>query len=216
MAKFIPAGSDLVFHMHYTTNGHPGSDRTRIGLVFSRHPPSRRVLTLQLTNDHFLIPPGAPDFRVEARGTLPNDATLLGFMPHMHLRGTRFEYNIIHGIKDSSGKPIYEIEPLLRVNYHFHWQMSYRLAHLRFLKAGTELQAVAWYDNSPSNPHNPDPGQAVRWGEQTYDEMMVGFFDVAVPAAMDKQRFFIRPKSSRPTRNLPPARLCGSATPKVQ
>jgi len=216
MAKFIPAGSDLVFQMHYTTNGHPGSDRTRIGLVFSRHPPSRRVLTLQLTNDHFLIPPGAPDFRVEARGTLPNDATLLGFMPHMHLRGTRFEYNIIHGIKDSSGKPIYEIEPLLRVNYHFHWQMSYRLAHLRFLKAGTELQAVAWYDNSPSNPHNPDPGQAVRWGEQTYDEMMVGFFDVAVPAAMDKQRFFIRPKSSRPTRNLPPARLRGSATPKVQ
>ena len=195
MAKLIPAGSDLVFQMHYTTNGHPGRDRTSVGVVFSRHAPAERVLTLQLTNDHFLIPPGDPDFRVEARGTLPNDATLLGFMPHMHLRGKRFEYNIIHWTKDSAGKPIYEIEPLLRVNYDFHWQMSYRLAQPRSLRAGTELQAVAWYDNSRTNPHNPDPSMAVGWGEQTYEEMMVGFFDVAVPASMDKQRFFIRAKS---------------------
>jgi len=213
-AKFIPAGSDLVLQMHYTTNGHFGSDRTSIGLVFSRHAPSERVLTLQLTNDHFLIPPGDPDFRVEARGTLPNDATLLGFMPHMHLRGKRFAYNIIHWIQDSTGKPIYEIEPLLSVNYHFHWQMSYRLARPRFLKAGTELQAVAWYDNSQKNPHNPDPSRAVGWGEQTYDEMMVGFFDVAVPTSMDKQRFFIRPKSSGAPRGAAPVRECGSATAK--
>lgn len=195
MAKSVPSGSDLVFQMHYTTNGHAGSDQSRIGLIFSKHPPAQHVLTLQLTNDHFVIPPGDPDFRVEARGTLPNDATLLGFLPHMHLRGKRFEYNIIHRIKDSAGKTEYEIEPLLRVNYHFHWQMSYRLAHPRFLKARTELQAVAWYDNSSQNPHNPDPGVAVRWGEQTYDEMMVGFFDVAVPAGMDKWRFFIRQKN---------------------
>lgn len=95
----------------------------------------------------------------------------------------------------TNGQPPYEIEPLLRVNYHFHWQMSYRLAQPRFLKAGTELQAVAWYDNSAKNPHNPDSNAAVRWGEQTHDEMMVGFFDVAVPASMDKQRFFVRPKN---------------------
>ena len=195
MAKFIPAGSDLVFQMHYTTNGHAASDLTSIGLIFARQPPARRVLTLQLTNDHFLIPPGDPNFRVEARGTLPNDAVLLSFMPHMHLRGKRFEYNIIHTNQDSAGKPAYEIEPLLRVHYHFHWQMSYRLAQPLFLKGGTELQAVAWYDNSEKNPHNPDPSAAVRWGEQTYDEMMVGFFDVAVPASMDKQRFFVRPKN---------------------
>lgn len=193
MAKFIPAASDLVYQMHYTTNGHAASDQTSVGLIFSKRPPPQRVLTLQLTNDHFAIPPGDPDFRVEARGTLPNDATLLGFMPHMHLRGKCFEYNIIHRNNDPNGKPRYEIEPLLRVNYHFHWQMSYRLAQPRFLKAGTELQAVAWYDNSAKNPHNPDPNATVRWGEQTYDEMMVGFFDVAVPALMDKQRFFVRP-----------------------
>lgn len=197
MAKFIPAGSDLVFQMHYTTNGRAASDQTAIGLTFSKQPPPQRVLTLQLTNDHFEIPPGDPDFRVEARGTLPNDAQLLGFMPHMHLRGKRFEYNIIRENKDytSNGRPPYEIEPLLRVNYHFHWQMSYRLAQPRLLKAGTELQAVAWYDNSASNIHNPDPAATLRWGEQTYDEMMVGFFDVAVPALMDKQRFFVRAKN---------------------
>jgi len=184
MAKFVPAGSDIVFQMHYTTNGRAGRDVSRIGLTFAKEPPKQQVLTLQLTNDHFVIPPGAPDYRVEARGTLPNDATLLGFFPHMHLRGKRFEYNIVR--QDRS------IETLLRVNYHFHWQMSYRLAQPMPLKAGTELQAVAWFDNSKANPHNPDPTAAVRWGEQTYEEMMVGFFDVAVDPAMDKQKFFRR------------------------
>ena len=192
MAKFIPAGSDLVFQMHYTANGRATSDQSSIGLIFSKHKPEQRVLTLQLTNDHFGIPPGAPDYRVEARGTLPNDATLLSFFPHMHLRGKRFEYNLMHGKRSPDGSTHYEIEPLLRVNYYFHWQMSYRLAEPRFLKAGTELQAVAWYDNSKANAHNPDADAEVHWGEQTYDEMMVGFFDVAVPAGVDKQRFFIR------------------------
>jgi Copper type II ascorbate-dependent monooxygenase, C-terminal domain len=184
MAKLIPRGSDLVFQMHYTTNGHSASDQTSIGLVFAAQPPQQRVLTLQLTNDRFVIPPGADDYRVEVHGTLPNDATLLSFFPHMHLRGKRFEYNVIHA--DSS------VETLLRVNYDFYWQLSYRLAQPRLLKAGTELQAVAWYDNSRNNPHNPDPESAVRWGDQTYDEMMVGFFDVAVPADLDKPQYFIR------------------------
>jgi hypothetical protein len=194
MAKFIPAGSDLVFQMHYTANGHASSDQSRVGLIFSKRAPEQRVLTLQLTNDHFVIPPGAADYRVEARGTLPNDAVLLSFLPHMHLRGKRFEYNVIHRNQSVGGTPAFEIEPLLRVNYHFHWQMSYRLAQPRFLKAGTELQAVAWYDNSKGNPHNPNPNATVRWGEQIYEEMMVGFFDVAVPASVDKHHFFVRTK----------------------
>jgi hypothetical protein len=192
MAKFIPAGSDFVFQMHYTTNGHAGSDQTSVGLIFAKHTPTQRVLTLQLTNDHFVIPPGAPDYRVEARGTLPNDAALLSFFPHMHLRGKRFEYNIIHREKNTDPRLTQKMEPLLDVHYHFHWQMSYRLAEPRLLKAGTELQAVAWYDNSRDNPHNPDPQAAVRWGEPTYDEMMVGFFDVAVAANLDKRSYFIR------------------------
>lgn len=189
IAKFIPAGSDLVFQMHYITKGRPTTDQTSIGLIFAKEPPRQRVLTLQLTNDRFIIPPGVPDFRVEVHGTLPNDCTLLSFFPHMHLRGTKFEYNIVH--------PDGSIEPLLRVNYNFYWQLSYRLAQPLFLKAGTELQAVAWYDNSKNNPHNPDPTVAVRWGDQTYDEMMVGFFDVAVPANIDKWQFFIRHGGSK-------------------
>jgi mono/diheme cytochrome c family protein len=189
MAKFVPAGSDLVFQMHYMAHGHPASDRTSIGIVFAKQPPKQRVLTLQLTNDHFVIPPGADDYRVEAHGTLPNDATLLSFLPHMHLRGKRFEYNLIHAYGT--------IEPLLRVNWDFYWQLSYRLAEPRELKAGTELQAVAYYDNSRKNRHNPDPDASVRWGDQTYDEMMVGFFDVAVPADVDKWKYFVRPKKSQ-------------------
>jgi Copper type II ascorbate-dependent monooxygenase, C-terminal domain len=184
MAKFVPAGSDLVFQMHYTTNGSAGEDQTSIGLVFAKKPPSQRVITLQLNNHALIIPPGADDFRVEVQGTLPNDATLLSLFPHMHLRGKRFEYDVV--ADDGS------VEVLLRVNYHFHWQLSYRLAEPRFLKAGTKLRAIAWYDNSRNNPHNPDPDKTVTWGDQTSDEMMVGFFDVAVPADMDKWQFFVR------------------------
>jgi hypothetical protein len=188
MAKFIPAGSDLVFQMHYTTNGTAGEDQTSAGIVFSKQPPVQRVITLQLTNSSFLIPPGAKGFEVEVHGTVPNNCTLLSFFPHMHLRGKRFEYNIVH--HDGS------VETLLRVNYNFHWQLSYELARPRVLKAGTKLQAIAWFDNSTDNPHNPDPTQFVRWGDQTTDEMMVGFFDVAVPAGIDKWQFFKRQQTN--------------------
>jgi len=102
----------------------------------------------------------------------------------MHLRGKRFEYNLVHGTAN--------IETLLRVNYDFYWQLSYRLTEPRPLKAGTKIQAVAWYDNSRKNPHNPDPTATVRWGDQSYDEMMVGFFDIAVPRSVDKWQYFIR------------------------
>ena len=114
-----------------------------------------------------MIPPGAEDFRVEVEGTLPNDTILLSFCPHMHLRGKRFEYDIVHD--DGT------VATLLRVNYHFHWELSYKLAEPRELKAGTRLRAVAWYDNSRNNPHNPDPEKMVTWGDRTLDEMMLVF-----------------------------------------
>jgi hypothetical protein len=189
MSKFIPAGSDLIFQMHYTTNGTPGEDQTSVGIVFAKKPPEKRVITLQLTNDQFVIPPGEDNFPVEVHGTLPNDATLLSFFPHMHLRGKAFEYNIVH--LDHTK------ETLLHVNYNFYWQLSYKLATPLPLKAGTELQAIGVFDNSYNNPHNPDPTKAVHWGDQTYEEMMVGFFDIAVPASLDKQHFFIR-QSAQP------------------
>jgi hypothetical protein len=187
-AKLMPAGSDIVLQMHYTTRGHPTSDLTSIGLVFSKTPPRKRVLTLQLNNDRFVIPPGVPNQRVEVHGSLPNDALLLSFFPHMHLRGKTFEYNLL--------QPGRAPETLLRVpHYDFYWQLSYRLAQPIPLKAGAILQAVATFDNSRNNPHNPDPDSAVHWGGQTWAEMMIGFFDVAVDPGVDKQKFFLRPGS---------------------
>ena len=184
-AKLVPAGSDIVLQMHYTTHGHAMQDRTSVGLVFLKDLPRKRVLTLQLTNDRFLIPPGVPDYRAEVRGTLPNDALLLSFFPHMHLRGKSFEYNLL----ETGGR----VRTLLRIpHYDFYWQLSYRLTEPIPLKAGTTLQAIAIFDNSKNNPHNPDPDSAVTWGEQTWAEMMVGFFDVAVDPSIDKQRFFVR------------------------
>jgi hypothetical protein len=183
-AKLVPAGSDIVLQMHYTARGRATEDRTSIGLVFSK-PPSKRVLTLQLTNDHFSIPPGDPNYGVEVHGSLPNDALLLSLFPHMHLRGKTFEYNIV--------EPHGRIRTLLRIpRYDFFWQLSYRLATPIPLKAGAVLQAIATFDNSKNNPHNPDPDATVTWGEQTWAEMMVGFFDVAVDPSIDKQQFFVR------------------------
>jgi len=185
-AKRIKAGSDLVFQMHYTTNGHVTSDQARVGLLFARNPPARRVLTLQLENDRFVIPPEDPNYAVSAWGTLPNDATLLSFFPHMHLRGKSFEYSMV--------EPGGHRRTLLRVNpYHFHWQLSYRLAQPLELKAGTRLECVAYFDNSRRNPNNPDSEEAVRFGPQIWEEMMIGFFDVAVDARLDKEAFFARP-----------------------
>jgi hypothetical protein len=185
MAKLVKAGSDLVFEIHYTPLGKAVEDRTKVGLVFAATPPAKRVLTLQMDNEKFVIPAGDRDFRISVWGTLPNDALLLGFFPHMHLRGTSFEYTRIR----ENGLP----ETLLRVKpYDFYWQLYYRLAEPMALSKGTKLNWIATYDNSAANPRNPDPAADVRYGPQSWEEMMVGFFDVAVDASVDKPTFFIR------------------------
>jgi len=189
VAKRIKAGSDLVLQMHYTANGRATEDRTRIGIVFATEPPKQAVLSLQMSNDRFVIPPGDPDYRVQVSGTLPNDALLISMFPHMHLRGKAFEYLIT--------EPNGHVETLLKVNhYDFQWQLNYKLRTPRLLKAGTHLTWVAYFDNSANNPLNPDPTAEVRYGEQSWDEMMIGFFDVVVDAGVDKQKFFERKKST--------------------
>ena len=185
VAKKIPAGADLVLQMHYTATGKPSTDRTSIGIIFAKQPPKQAVLTLQMGNDRFVIPPGDPNYRVTVSGTLPNDALLIGLLPHMHLRGKAFEY-LING-------PNGAVETLLKVNnYDFNWQLNYRLAEPRLLKAGTRLEWVGYFDNSPINPRNPDPSAEVRFGEQSWEEMMIGFFDVIVDASVSKTAFFER------------------------
>jgi hypothetical protein len=185
MAKLVKAGSDLVFQMHYTAVASGGVDQSRVEMTFAKQPPAERVLTLQVGNDHFLIPPGVSDYRVAAWGTLPNNARLLSVFPHMHLRGDGFEFRVTTPDGKSS--------TLLKVNhYDFHWQLTYRLAHPVELPAGTRIDCVAYFDNSRNNPRNPDPDSAVRFGFQSSSEMMIGFFDVAVPAGVDKAAFFVR------------------------
>jgi hypothetical protein len=185
MAKLVNAGSDLVFEMHYTPNGKPSEDLSEVGMIFAKEPPEKRVLTLQMDSTNFIIPPGDPDYRVSVWGTLPNDALLLSFFPHMHFRGKAFEY--------ARYLPDGRRETMLKVaHYNFYWQLTYRLAKPLLLKKGTRLEWVAWYDNSAHNPRNPDPTVAVRYGLQSWDEMMVGFFDVAVDPKLDKKAFFKR------------------------
>lgn len=185
MAKLIPNGADLVMEIHYTPNGHAVTDRTSVAVAFAKNRPVQRVISLQLARTDLHIPPGAPDYHLSVWGSLPNDALLLGFFPHMHLRGKAFEYDRIL----DDGRPA----PLLRVShYNFHWQLPYRLAKPLPLKRGTRLSVTAWYDNSANNPLNPDPSAEVVWGEQSSQEMLVGFFDVAVDPSIDRRSFFIR------------------------
>ena len=189
MAKLIPQGAELVMEIHYTPNGHATTDRTSVAMVFAKQRPAKRVISLQLTRMDLRIPAGDRDYHLSAWGTLPNDALLLGFFPHMHLRGKAFEYDLLLGEERGDERPV----PLLRVShYDFHWQLFYRLAKPIPLKRGAKLSVTAWYDNSANNPLNPDPTAEVGWGEQSLQEMLVGFFDVAVDPAIDRRSFFIR------------------------
>ncbi len=185
MAKRIKAGSDLVLQMHYTAAATATTDRTRIALRFSKDPPRQAILTLQMGNDKFLIPPEDPSYGVSVSGTLPNDALLISLFPHMHLRGKSFEYALV--------RPNGNFETLLKINhFDFNWQLNYRLSEPIPIKAGTRLLWTAYFDNSTNNPRNPNPRSEVRFGEQSWEEMMIGFFDVAVDPAIDKTAFFER------------------------
>ena len=177
-AKLIQPGSDLIFQVHYTANGKPGVDRSKIGLTFAKEPPRNRVYTLAVATDKFVLPPGAPDTEVESKFVLQTGATLISMNPHMHLRGKSFEYRIV--------LPGGETETLLRVpHYLFAWQMPYILEKPLPLPKGTRIECTAHFDNSPNNPLNPDPSAEVRWGDQSWEEMMVGFMDIAFDSKMD-------------------------------
>jgi hypothetical protein len=177
-AKLIKAGSDLVFQLHYTTNGQPGCDRSRIGLVLSHQQPRERVLMLAAANIRFVIPPGDPDYRVDASVTLHAKASLISLLPHMHLRGKSFEFRVVF--------PSGRTETLLRVpHYSYNWQLSYYLANPLPLPPGTRIECTAHFDNSAANPLNPDPTKVIRFGPQSWDEMMIGYFEVATDLKND-------------------------------
>jgi hypothetical protein len=182
-AKLIKAGSDIIFQVHYTPNGKATRDRTRLGIVFAQEPPKERVLTLSATNGTFTIPPGDPNYRVDASFEVATPVKLSGLHPHMHGRGKDFMYRLVY--------PTNESQTLLSVpNYNWHWQNWYTLQTPIALPKGTKIECTAHFDNSPNNPDNADPKKAVTWGEQSWDEMMVGFFNLVFEADMPIERLF--------------------------
>jgi hypothetical protein len=174
-AKLVKKGSMLIFQMHYTTNGVPAKDRTSIGLWFAKDPVEKRVITKGVSTDprKLVIPPGHPNFESRSSYTFTEDAHLHMFMPHMHVRGKDFEYKLVY--------PDGREKILLRVpKYDFNWQLTYFPKEPIAVPKGSRIECLAHHDNSAGNKFNPDPNVTVRWGDQTWEEMMIGWIDYTI------------------------------------
>ena len=187
-AKLVPAGSDIVLELHYMPEGKATTDQSSVGLVFAKEPPKERVMTLQALNETFKIPPGDPNYRVDSSFTVNHEVTLLGMHPHMHTRGKDMSYRLVF--------PNQETRNILNVpNYNWHWQLWYNLEKPITLPKGTRIECTAHFDNSANNPENPDPTKTVIWGQQSFDEMMVCFFNFAFPAELSTKEVLPVPET---------------------
>jgi hypothetical protein len=168
--KLLPAGSIMVFQVHYTATGKPESDVSEMGLYLCKEKPALELKTRSAFNVEFTIPPGVPNQETTAEFTFKKDAVLYEMSPHMHLRGSWFRYEAVY----PDGKK----EVLLSVpHYDFRWQHLYRFAEPKRLPAGTRLVCTGAHDNSAQNPDNPDPKETVQFGNQTFEEMFIGYFN---------------------------------------
>jgi hypothetical protein len=168
IGKPLAAGSDLVLQMHYHPSGKPEEDRTSVGIYFARKPVTRRVYTLPILAQ-LDIPAGKPDYQTKRDFTLPINAEVISVTPHMHLLGKTFSMKA--SLPDGSARPLIKID-----DWDFNWQDTYSYRNRLQLPRGTIVTLNATYDNSASNPRNPSsPPKAVGWGEQTTDEMCIGF-----------------------------------------
>ena len=172
-ATLLKAGSDIVFQLHYTPNGTPVDDQTKIGIVFAKEPPAERLMGGNSAAFRFTIPPGDDNYQVEASSTVPYDCDLFSMMPHAHLRGKSFEYRILR--PDGTSETVLSVP-----RYDFHWQLTYYLAQPIHLPKGTKIEVTAHFDNSVNNANNPDATKEIHWGEQTFEEMMMGYYAVIV------------------------------------
>ena len=164
----IPKGARLQFEVHYTPSGTAVKDRSSVGITFAKAPPKYELFVNAFANESILLPPNDPHYRAEATLRLPADARLVSLTPHMHWRGKDYRYEIAY--------PDGRRETILSVpRYDFNWQSYYEFKELVRLPRGARLHAVAHWDNSRNNPYNPDPEKSVRFGQQTWDEMMVGW-----------------------------------------
>jgi hypothetical protein len=188
-ARLIKAGSYLTFQMHYTANGKPAHDRTKIGLVFAKKPPAEAVVAMQAAGHRLAIPPGDANYRTTAVAMIDEPCTLVGLRAHMHLRGKSFTFRAVY--------PSGEVETLLDIpHYDFNWQPYYYLETPKVLPRGTRIEAIGVFDNSANNPANPNPSAMVFWGPQSWDEMMIGWFDVAVSVKSQKMEMRMSPGGS--------------------
>jgi peroxiredoxin len=179
-AKKLPKGGVLIFQMHYTPDGVERTDRSSVGLIFAKEPPKQEVKTRAVAQKGLVILPGADNYEAKSVTKFDDDVDLYSLLPHMHLRGKDFVYKAVY--------PDGKTETLLSVpRWDFNWQSNYRLAKPLRLPAGTKIECTAHFDNSKDNANNPNPKALVHWGEQTWDEMMIGFVDYA-PAAKEEKK----------------------------
>jgi peroxiredoxin len=170
VGKRIPKGATLLFQLHYTPNGVEATDQSSIGLILCKAPPQHIGRTRSIFNQRFTIPANDGNYAVDSTSLFDRDAILIGYMPHMHLRGKDFQYEVVY--------PDAKKEILLSVpRYDFSWQTGYRLAKPLQLPAGTRINCYAHFDNSTNNPNNPSPTTSVTWGDMTWQEMMIGWVD---------------------------------------
>ena len=176
IARLLRGNSDIVMQIHYTANGTENKDRTTVGVIYAKQPPTKMAAGGMAINPRFVIP--ANDGNAEVRATTPltRDTIVTAFTPHMHVRGKDMTY-IAHYADGTD-------ETLLSVpKYDFNWQITYQLATPKLLPKGTTIEVIAHFDNSTANKFNPDPTKDVRWGDQTWEEMMIGFFSTVAPPA---------------------------------
>jgi len=185
-ALFIPKGSKLVFEMHYTVNGTPQSDRSCVALKFAD--PKRvqhQMSVVPVANTTFEIPPGADHHPVEASYTFDEDSLVFSLSPHMHLRGKAFRFEAEY--PDNTREILLDVPA-----FDFNWQTDYILVEPKRMPRGTRMRCMAHFDNSAGNPANPDPSIPVRWGDQIWEEMMIGGLGI-VPEHQDLSRGLGKP-----------------------
>lgn len=173
-ARKLPAGARVHFQIHYTPNGKAVEDTMRLGLLFAKEPPKYVVHTSALPNTRINIPAGASDHVEVAQRKLPIDINAMALMAHMHVRGKAFKFEAL--LPDGRTETLLDIP-----RYDFNWQLRYDYAMPHFLPRGTIIKTTAVFDNSTGNPANPDATKNVRWGQQTFDEMMIGYMEHYTP-----------------------------------
>ena len=173
VARLFRGNSDIVLQMHYTTNGTEATDRTTVAVIYAKEPPTKLAAGGMALNPRFVIPANDGNAEVRATQTLTKDTLVTAYTPHMHVRGKDMTY-IAH-YADGTDETLISVP-----KYDFNWQITYQLAQPKLLPKGTKVEVIAHFDNSTANKFNPDPSKDVRWGDQTWEEMMIGFYSTVV------------------------------------